>query len=435
MAPVKAAALFLAILLAGCGDGRPAERQPEPVSGNGQAEGHDWATFLGPEHTGVSRETGLLKSWPEKGPPLRWQAELGETYAVPSVAKDALIVFHRVRDEEVVERWDATTGRKAWRFSYATSYEDRFGYNNGPRGAPTIDGDRVYTLGAEGQLHCLELETGKLVWGRPLHAEYFKEARQNFFGVGVAPRIDGDLILLNLGDEVGGCVTGIDKKTGKTAWRVDGDGASYSTAFCASVGKTRQAFFLTREGGLACDVADGKLRWRYPFRSREKFSANAASPIVFDNHLFLTAAYGVGSALLKLEEGGVKEVWRNDALGSHWATPIHVGGYLYGFDGRHEYEAELRCVRVSDGKVVWSRNGYERGSMILAEGKFIILAENGRLVLADLSPQRCKELSSFKPLGRHCWAAPLLSRGLLYVKDFNHKTGKATLLCFDLRAR
>lgn len=413
----------------------PREAAPE---GNGQAarvETGDWPTFLGPDHTGVSRETGLLKSWPEKGPPLVWKLELGETYAVPSVLRGAMVVFHRVGDEEVVERLDPATAARKWRFAYGTAYNDRFGYNNGPRAAATIDGGHVFTLGAEGKLHCLDLETGKKVWGRPLHDEYFKDGRQNFFGVGVSPRVDGDAILLNLGDENVGCVTALDKKTGKTLWRTDGEPASYSTATCADVGKSRLAFFLTREGALCAGVADGAVRWRYPFRARDRFSANAASPVVIGDRLFLTASYGVGSALLKLEEDGFKELWRNHALGAHWATPIHVDGYVYGFDGRHEYEAELRCVRLSDGSVMWTRKGYERGSTLLAEGKFIILSEDGRLVLAELSPQGCKEISSVKVLPRHCWGAPVLSRGLLYASNHNHSTGKATLLCLDLRGK
>lgn len=395
----------------------------------------DWPAFLGPEHTGASRETGLLKSWPEKGPPVVWKMELGETYSAPSVVRDALVAFHRVGDEEVVERLDPATGARKWRFAYPTAYADKFNYNGGPRSSPTIDGGRVYALGAEGKLHAVDLETGKPAWGRSLHAEYFKEDRQNFFGVGVAPRIDGDVILLNLGDDREGCVTGLDKKTGKTLWRTGEDGASYATAICADVGKSRLAFFLTREGGVCCRVADGKQVWTYPFRSRDRFSANASSPVLIGDRLFLTATYGVGSALLQVDEQGFKEVWRNNALGSHWATPLHVDGHVYGFDGRHEYEAELRCVRLSDGKVLWSKKGYERGSMTLAEGRFIILSEDGRLVLAELTPGGCKELSSAQVLGSHCWSAPVLSRGLLYLLQFNHGTGKATLLCLDLRGK
>jgi outer membrane protein assembly factor BamB len=444
MAFVTRAALGFALLFAAaCSDGgAPSSAVAAASAGQGAGAaaggadpGFDWPTFLGPDHTGVSRETGLLQAWPEKGPPLVWKAELGETYAVPSVVRGWLVLFHRVGDEEVVEALDPATGRKKWRFAYGTRYVDQFGYNGGPRSAPTIDGGKAYTLGAEGKLHCLELETGKPLWSRSLHEEYFKEERQNFFGVGVAPRIDGDAILLNLGDDRQGCVTAIDKKTGKTLWRAGEDGASYSTAVCATVGKSRLALFLTREGGLAVGVEDGKVRWTYPFRSRERFSANAASPVVIGDRLFLTATYGVGSALLKLEEDGVKELWRNHALGAHWATPIHEDGYVYGFDGRHDHEAELRCVRLSDGQVQWSRKGYQRGSKIRAEGKYVILSEDGRLVLAELTPKECREISSVRVLASHCWAAPVLSRGLLYVTNFNHRTGKGELLCLDLRAK
>lgn len=395
----------------------------------------DWPTFLGPHHDGTSRETGLLASWPKDGPPLLWKKKFGHTYATPSIAGEALIVFHRVGDEEVVERLDAADGKSLWRHAAPVVYEDRFRYSSGPRAAPTLDGDRVYTLGVAGRLTCLQLADGKEVWSRTLLEDYFQGPSQNFFGVGGAPRIDGEAILLNLGNEKSGCVTAIDKKTGKTLWKSGEDGASYSTPVCADVAGSRLAFFLTREGGLCASKADGAVRWTYPFRDRENFSANAASPLVIGDKLFLTASYGVGSALLKLEEKGFKEIWRNDALGAHWATPIHVDGHLYGFDGRHEHEAQLRCVRLADGKVLWSREGYYRGSMIRADGKFIILSEDGRLVLAELTPEGAKEISSAKVLGPHCWGAPVLSRGRLWVMNFDHRTEEAALLCLDLRVK
>ena len=209
--------IALLLLLAGCSD-----RTPQAAAQAAPAPAGDWPTFLGPDHTGISRETGLLKSWPEKGPPVLWKMELGDTYSAPSAAGEALVVFHRVKDEEVVERLDAASGARRWRFAYPTAYADRFRYNGGPRSSPTIDGGKVYTLGAEGVLACVDLETGKADWKRALHDEYFKEGgKQNFFGVGVAPRIDGDRILLNLGDDRSGCVTAIDKKTGKDRWRVN----------------------------------------------------------------------------------------------------------------------------------------------------------------------------------------------------------------------
>jgi outer membrane protein assembly factor BamB len=377
----------------------------------------------------------LLKSWPEKGPAVVWRAELGETYAAPSILGGMLVLFHRLGDEEVVEGVEATTGKKKWRFSYPTAYQDRFGYCNGPRSAPTLEAGKAFVLGVEGKLHALDLATGQQIWNRSLQEEYFKSPLQNFFGVGVAPRIEGNEILLNLGDERLGCVTAIDKATGKTVWRSGEDGASYSTALAAQVGKSRLAFFLTREGAVCARVADGTILWTYPFRAQDRFSANAASPILIGDQLFLTAAYGVGSALLKVDETGCREVWRNKALSAHWATPIHRDGYVYGFDGRHDYEATLRCVRLSDGQVMWARKGYERGSMTLADGKFIILSEGGRLVLADLTPQGCQEISSALVLSEHCWQAPVLSRGLLYLLRYDHRHGKGTLLCLDLRER
>ncbi|HEY7862412.1 MAG TPA: PQQ-binding-like beta-propeller repeat protein, partial [Thermoanaerobaculia bacterium] len=204
----------------------------------------------------------------------------------------------------------------------------------------------------------------------------------------------------------------------------------------AELGGVRQAVVLTREGAVGVGVADGAVKWTYAFRSRERYSANAASPVVVGDTVLLSAAYQTGSALLRIDAKGATEVWRNMALGAHWSTPIAHEGHVYGFDGRHEHEATLRCVRWSDGKVLWQKDGYERGSMLRADGRWILLSEDGRLVLADLSPEGAKEISSVRAFpGPHCWAAPVLSRGLLYLAQFDHGRQKARLSCLDLRGK
>ena len=420
--------LGLLLALVSCG-----QNPPPPGAA---VEGSDWGQFLGPDQTGVSRETGLLKAWPAEGPPPLWTAKYGESYAAPVVVGDALVAFYRSKDEEVVERLDATSGKSVWKFAYPTTYVDRFGYNGGPRASAAIVDGKVYALGAECRLHCLERETGKVAWTRALHAEYFNDERQNFFGSGVAPRIDGDAILLNIGDDQAGCVTAIDRKTGKTLWKSTDDAASYSTPTVAVLGGVRQAVFLTRKGAVGVAVADGAVQWTYPFRSRERYSANACSPVVVGDTVLLSAAYQTGSALLRIGEKKAEEVWRNMALGAHWSTPIVHEGHAYGFDGRHEHEATLRCVRMSDGQVLWQKDGYERGSMIRVDGRWILLAEDGRMVLADLAPKGVTELSSFQAFpGKDCWAPPVLSRGRLYVTHYDHGRHVSLLRCYDVKEK
>src|SRR5918994_644857 len=149
--------------------------KPKPLAKD--AVTHDWTPFLGPTHNAVSTETRLSRTLPT---PLVWDFSKGTSYASPAVIGDRLLFVHRIGDEEIVECMHTETGARHWNFRYATDFEDRYGYNNGPRSSPVIDGDRVYTVGAQGQLHCLDLRTGKVVWHRNIAGEY--KVPQDFFG-------------------------------------------------------------------------------------------------------------------------------------------------------------------------------------------------------------------------------------------------------------
>jgi outer membrane protein assembly factor BamB len=409
------------------GAGKPEDR-PAPA---GLVVG-DWPCFRGPEHNSLSRETGLLTTWGGKGPPLLWKISSGPTYAAPTVVGERLIMFHRLDgdngdDREVVDCLDAGTGRALWRHSYPTKYVDKYGYNGGPRASPVVEAGRVYTWGAEGWFHCLELDTGKVVWDRRLNAEF--DVEQNFFGVGASPLIEGDRILLNVGGPKGAGVMALDKKTGKTVWKATDDGASYCTAAVADTPAGRLAVFLTRAGVVACDPATGAVKISYPFRSRTYESVNAADPVIVGDRLFVSSAYRTGGVLLKITaDPDVTEIWKNDNMRNHWATCLVADGCLYGFDGRHEDETQLRCVELATGKVLWSKRGLGRGSMIRADGRYWILSEDGRLILAELSPKEYVEKAASDELLRApCWIAPVLSRGRLYVRN------EHTLLCLDVR--
>ncbi|MGH8245225.1 MAG: PQQ-binding-like beta-propeller repeat protein, partial [Gammaproteobacteria bacterium] len=189
--------------------------------------GEDWPAFLGPRQDGTSLETGLLKSWPPQGPVKVWSRSVGNAYSAPVTARGRLLLFHRVKDDEELLCLDAKNGKQIWAQKYPTGYEDRYGYNNGPRSSPAIDGNRVYVFGAEGKLTCLDFETGRLLWQRAANDEY--RVPQNFFGAGTAPVVEGSLVLVNVGGPEGAGVVGFDKLSGKTVWKTSNDGASYSS--------------------------------------------------------------------------------------------------------------------------------------------------------------------------------------------------------------
>jgi outer membrane protein assembly factor BamB len=392
----------------------------------------DWPNFLGPARNGISPETGLLKAWPEEGPPVVWQRDIGEGYGAPVVAQGRLVNFHRIADEEIVECVDALDGAKTlWQYGYPTQYVDQYGYNGGPRSSPTIVDNRVFTYGAEGVLTCLDFDSGAKVWQRPVNREF--NVPQGFFGAGTAPVVDEGLVILNVGGPDGAGVAAFDAGTGETAWKTSNDTASYSTPIVATVHGERLAIFHTGDGLLVVEVKTGKERHRYPFRSDLYESAIAATPVLVDDVVFLSGAYNIGAVTLKLDPGGLQEIWRDTlAMQSHWATSVYHDGYLYGMDGRHERGSNLRCIEFSTGKVVWTaEKGLGRASFIMADGHLIAVGERGDIALIEVTPEEYREKSRAHVLYYPVWTPPILAQGRLYVRN---ERSKRAIKCLDLRA-
>jgi outer membrane protein assembly factor BamB len=437
----------------------PAPRKPKPLAKD--AVTSDWPSFLGPSHNGVSPETKLSRKFP---PPLLWEFPKGASYTSPAVVGERLVFQHRVGDEEVVECFHSETGAARWRFRYATAFEDRYGYNNGPRSSPVIDSEKAYTLGAEGKLHCFELASGKVIWKRDLRSEY--KVPQDFFGTAATPLVEGQLLILNVGAPGGPCVVGFDKATGREVWRSGKEwGPSYASAVPAVIhGKRRVLVFAGGEssppsGGLmSIDPSNGRLDFSFPWRSRTVESVNASCPVVFDNKVFISASYRTGAALLEIRPDFTHKVlWTTQEFALHFNTAIYRDGYLYGFDGRNEPDASLACVDAATGKVVWRETpewmetvemrgrppqntvtGTYRGSLMHVDGSFLCLGEMGHLLWLDLSPKGYKEVSrTWLFAARESWALPVLSHGLLYVVQNTRDLIRGTtprLFCYDLRA-
>jgi outer membrane protein assembly factor BamB len=386
----------------------------------------DWPQFLGPSRNGVSAETGLLKSWPANGPAVLWEKDIGTGFSGPVVSGSALILFHRVGDNEVVECLGAADGKERWKFDYATDYRDDFGKGNGPRSTPLVAGNRVITLGAGGQLNCLDLETGKKLWEHSLLSEY--EARKGYFGVGTSPLVEGDLVLVNVGGKEAGIVA-FDKGSGKEAWRATSGDASYSSPVAATIAGTRHVFFLTREGLVSLDPRTGSVRFSKRWRARYAASVNVATPLVVGDQVFISASYETGAALLGVQKDGVEEIWKGDGiLSNHYNTSVYHDGFLYGVDGRQEERAQLRCVEWKTGKVRWTQERFGCAFLILAEGSLVALGEDGDLVLIEATPQAYREKARVpRALSRGCRAPLALANGRLYGRD------ERKLICWDLK--
>ena len=315
-----------------------------------------------------------------------------------------------------------------------------------------MDGDRVYAYGVDGRLICININTGKEAWSAET-VETFGVV-QNFFGVGSNPIVTGDLVIAMVGgspegtrriDTAKGNGSGIvafDKITGKVRYKLSDELASYASLKQVSALGRSWCFAFVRGGLLGFNTTNGKEDFFFPWRATVLESVNASVPVVFDNQVFISETYGPGSALLdfsKIDDGKPRVVWqdkarsRSKAMQTHWNTAIYHDGYLYGSSGRHQYNAELRCIEAKTGKVMWSRDGLSRCSLLYVDGHLICLSEVGVALLLKATPDKFSEVSRLilkdgdEPLLKPpAWAAPVLSHGLLYLR------GKDRLVCLEL---
>jgi outer membrane protein assembly factor BamB len=412
-------------------------------------DGADWPCFLGPRHDGTSTETGLPPTWPPGGPRIVWQRDLGDSYGAPSVLRGRLFLFDRKGDSMRLLCLKSETGEELWHYEYPSAYHDGYGAGNGPRCCPVADGDRVYAFDPAGVLTCVNAATGKPVWQKDTARDF--KVVPNFFGVGSTPVVEGDLLLVMIGGSPpnspdvmtgetqgnGSGIVAFDKRSGAVKYSLSDELASYSSPVVATVNGRRWGFAFTRGGLLAFDPAAGKVEFQHPWRARSITTVNICNPVVAGDLVFVSEAYGVGSSVVRVKPGGFDPVWedgrkRDRALMAYWNTPIHVDGHLYGSNGQGS-EADLRCIDLAKGTLRWSAPEIRQTSLLLVDGRFLALGEDGTLRMIRVNPERCEILAEATLKGKDgsaliespARAAPVLSHGLLYVR------GSTRLLCLE----
>jgi outer membrane protein assembly factor BamB len=390
----------------------------------------DWPQFLGPARNGVYGGAPLAESWPAGGPRVAWRKQVGQGFAGPAVAGNRVILFHRVGRDEVVDALDAGTGALQWHHAYPTSYRDDFGFDEGPRAVPVVVNNRVYTFGAEGMLSALDLATGKPVWSVDTQRRF--NVRKGFFGQAGSPLVDDGRVIANVGGTDGGKSAGIvafSADTGAVLWTVTNHEASYSSPVTGMFGGKKLAVFFTRQALVGLDPSNGAQVFQRPWRSRSQNSVNAASPVIVDDLVFVSATYDTGATVVRAAGSTLTPLWESDdALSNHYATSIYYDGHLYGFHGRQEFGQAFRAVEFRTGKVKWSQERFGAGTVLLAGNRLVILRENGELVLAAAAPDAFRPIARAQILQGVVRAYPALADGFLYARNSTD-----TLVCLDLR--
>lgn len=424
--------------------------------------GDSWPRFLGKNADSSSTETGILKDWSDGQLKVRWIQEVGEGYGIGSIERGAYFHFDRVGNKARLTSRDVSTGQLNWKYEYPTDYNDLYGYDGGPRTSPVIDDKRVYVFGVEGELHCVDVESGKKNWSVDTQKKF--GVIQNFFGVGSSPLVYKNLLITMVGgspdadqsiapgslNQVSSNGTGIvafDKLTGEVVYQSINDLASYSSPKIIQIDNQDIVVAWMRDNLVTFNPVDGTELWRFPWRARKLESVNASCPVFIGDRIFISECYGPGSALLEVEAANqFKVLWkddngRNKSMLAHFNTPVVDGEFLFGSSGQHAGGAQLRCLNWKTGNVAWEQTGFARSSILKVDKHLVVIGEYGKLALVKMTADEFEQVTEFDPsscvfvdgtkcglgaLRYPCWAAPILSHGMMIIRDKNR------VICFDL---
>jgi hypothetical protein len=382
----------------------------------------EWPQYLGPERNAVSSETGIARSWPKKGPQVKWTVPLGEGYGGAAVSAGKVYVLDREGDKgDILRVIDLSTGKEDWSFSYdAPGKLDR----GGSRSVPTIEGDFVYACGPFGHFHCLDIRTQKTVWAMNIWKDYSSEDLPRW-GIAQNPLIYGDLLILASQTQKAGVVA-FDKKTGETRWQtpaLPGRAGYVSPKLVSLAGEDHVVMISANGAVMGLNPKTGRQLWSY-----DGWQCRIPVPNVTeigDGRLFITGGYRAGSAMIKVENRtgsfAVTELFKNEDFGTHVHPAILHDGHLYGHCSTNETRDGLTCMSL-EGKIMWQtrRNPlFDKGGFILVDGLFLSVDGNkGWLYLIEPDPSGYKELAKAKLLDTNtCWAPLALSDGKLLIRD------------------
>lgn len=391
------------------------------------ASAAEWTTFRGADRSDISTETGLLKQWPDGGPKKIWTSDKGGLgYAGFSVVNGTLFTMGSRDGNEFLLALDAATGKEKWSTVLGDLFKNNWG--DGPRGTPTVDGDRVYALSAQGGLVCADAAKGGVLWKVSM-SDFGGEVPG--WGYTESVLVDGDKVICTPGGSRG-TLLALDKMSGKKIWQSAGwdDPAQYASVIVAEHGGIRQFIQLTMKHVGGVDAATGKALWLSDWGGR---TAVIPTPIFKDGKVYVTSGYGVGCKLIDLGGGQTpEEAWSNQHMVNHHGGVILVGGHLYGYSDKGGWT----CQDWKTGDVTWSEKKLGKGAIHCADGMLYLLEESsGTVVLIEASPKGWKEHGRFKlepqtaqrkPQGK-IWTHPVVSNGKLYLRD------QEFISCYDVK--
>jgi outer membrane protein assembly factor BamB len=384
----------------------------------------DWPQWRGPNRDGISKETGLMKQWPAEGPPLAWKAKgAGGGYSSFAVTGGRMYTMGLRGDREFVIAFDTATGKEVWAMAHGGAFRNDRG--DGPRGTPTVDGDKLYALGGDGDLSCLETRTGRVVWTMNILKKF--GGSNITWGISESPLVIGEKVLVNAGGP-GASIVALKKTDGSLIWKSQSDAAGYSSGIPVQLGGKTQVVFFTSRRAVGLDINDGRLLWEYPRAANNV--ANAATPIARGNRVFISSDYGTGAGLVELKTDAkgmtAAEIYFTKDMRNHHSSSVLIGDHLYGFSS-----SILTAMRFDTGEIAWRDRSVGKGSLVFADGHLYCLSENGVVGLVEATPEAYREKGRFRIPQDNLptWSHPVVAGGRLYLRD------QDTIYAYDIRQK
>jgi outer membrane protein assembly factor BamB len=405
------------------------------------AAADDWPQWQGPDRNAMSAERGLLQEWTPDGPPLAWKVDgLGGGDSAPSIADGRIFGMAHRDDDEVVWALSESDGSPLWVSRLGPALQpERPQSREGPGATPTVDGEVLYVMGLAGNVACLQVRDGTIVWQRRLQDDL--GARLPTWSFRESPLVDGDKVVVTPGAEDATLVA-LDKRTGETIWKSQVPGspkAGYSSAIAFDFDGQRQYVQLTEKAVVGVAASDGAFLWRYDAPANSH-GINISTPLHDRGRVFAASAYGTGGGLVKLVRGAgggveAEEVYFTKDMKNHHGGMILFDGSLYGANGGNE-GGFLVALDFATGEVQWNqrRGGRHapKGSVAFADGRLYYRTEDGPMLLIEPSPEAYLERGRFEQPDRSdkpAWAHPVIANGKLYLRD------QDVLLVYDIVAK
>ncbi len=373
----------------------------------------DWPQILGPNRD--AQAVGeMIQPWTEP-PAVRWRVSCGAGYSGVAVAADKVFLWHRLGDNEHLDCLAAQDGRQLWRASFPAIYRGGVDADRGPRSVPLVDGDRIYVYGAAGDLHAVALADGKPLWSRELRTDY--EAEDGYFGAGSTPIVIGSVLIAAVGGRDGAGLVALDTRDGKTRWTASDQQAAYASPVIMQLDGADRVVAVLGLKTIVVDPESGEILRQFDFGRRGP-TVNAATPLVDQSQLLVTAAYGIGCRQLDMAADPPRDLWESrDVISSQYVTPVRSGDWLYAISGREDIGDDgLLCVRWSDGKVAWRKPDFGTAHLIVAGERVLAQHTSGRLILFAADPEAFRQLAEAElPAGSYR-SLPALATGVLYCR-------------------